>query len=177
MKKDIPNMDDIFNTVSGQTLKYYRTQKGLSLEEVVKKMKGKISRQSLYKYENGKARLKTDTFFDICQALNLDPKILFKEINIKTNILLNKLVSSENNENFAEAMTEFLIGLSYNNFLRDNDLPHNDYTIFDEMEILFENVKNLFSEEEQKDIKKMIEDKRKDRKQIIEDSNKENDKS
>lgn len=75
------NVDYIFNKAVAKTIKTYRTMKHMSLEDVVKKMKNPISRQSLFKYENNLARIKTQTFLDICHALNLDPQKAFRVIN------------------------------------------------------------------------------------------------
>lgn len=78
------NIDYLFNEIASKTIKKYREEKGLSLEDVVKKMKNPISRQSLFKYENNLARMKNNIFIDICQALKIDPNEIFTEINKKT---------------------------------------------------------------------------------------------
>lgn len=78
---DDTSLDNIFNEVTARTLKKYRLKAGMSLEEVVNKMKKPLSRQSLYKYENNQARIKNTTFIDICNALNLNPKNIYYEIN------------------------------------------------------------------------------------------------
>lgn len=78
------NIDYLFNEIASKTIKKYREQKGMSLEEVVRKMENPISRQSLFKYENNLARMKNNIFIDICQALCIDPNEIFTEINQKT---------------------------------------------------------------------------------------------
>ena len=75
------NIDYIFNSIAAKTIKKYREKLGYSLEEVVKKMKNPVSRQSLYKYENNLARMKTNVFIDICNALGINSSDIFKEIN------------------------------------------------------------------------------------------------
>ena len=64
------NIDSIFNEIAAQTIKKYRKEKNMSLEDVTKNMKNPISRQALFKYENNLARMKNSIFSDICQALN-----------------------------------------------------------------------------------------------------------
>lgn len=75
------NIDSSFNEAVAKTIKTYREMRNMSLEDVVKKMNNPVSRQSLFKYENNLARLKTSTFLDICQALNLEPQTAYKRIN------------------------------------------------------------------------------------------------
>lgn len=159
------NIDDIFNIVAGKILKKHREEKKLSLEEVVKKMKENISRQSLYKYENNKARLKTNTFFDLCYAMNLNPKDVFREINEQTTIISNKLTNHEANlDNFAEIISEYLIGLDYNSFLEENDLLEKDLKTanFDELEMLFSKHKDILTEDDKEYIKFIIEKRKKE---------------
>ena len=78
------NIDSIFNEIAAQTIKKYRKEKNMSLEDVTKNMKNPISRQALFKYENNLARMKNSIFSDICQALNLDTNEVWKEINLKS---------------------------------------------------------------------------------------------
>lgn len=82
-KMEKNSIDYIFNEIASKTIKEYREKKQLSLEDVVKKMKNPISRQALFKYENNQARMKESTFIDLCNALNIDPKDVFYEINEK----------------------------------------------------------------------------------------------
>lgn len=84
------NIDSKFNKIAAQIIRKYREQKGLSLEEVTKKMKTPISRQSLYKYENNLARMKNHIFIDICNALGIDPNKIYNEINDEYTISNNK---------------------------------------------------------------------------------------
>lgn len=84
MKDDNNNVDWIFNKATANTLKKYRELSGLSLEEVTSKMKNNISRQSLFKYENNLARIKNNTFIDLCHVLKIDPNEVFDEIVTST---------------------------------------------------------------------------------------------
>lgn len=99
------NIDDIFNIITGKILKKHRLEKKYSLEEVAKKMKTDITRQSLFKYENGKARIKVSTFIDICYALNLEPENVYKEINEQSFIISTNI---KNSKNFEKTMKEYL---------------------------------------------------------------------
>lgn len=91
MKSNDENIDYIFNEVASKTIKRYREEKNMSLEEVAKKMKTPISRQSLFKYENNQARMKVNIFMDICTALNVNANEAFKEINEQSLFLASKL--------------------------------------------------------------------------------------
>ena len=81
MENNNENIDWLFNMATAHVLKQYREKSGLSLEEVVQKMKKPISRQSLFKYENNLARIKNNTFIDICNVLDVDPDEAFSEIS------------------------------------------------------------------------------------------------
>lgn len=153
------NIDDIFNITAGKVLKKYREQKKLSLEELAKKMTTNITRQSLFKYENGKARLKNNIYLDICHALNLNPKDVFNEINEQASLISKKIYTKDD---YAEALTNFMIGLEYNNSLLENNLekPNYDTSIIKELEILFNKIKYLFTEEEIKKISTLLEEKK-----------------
>jgi len=115
-------IDFIFNEAAAKTIKTYRLLKKMSLEDVVKKMKNPVSRQSLYKYENNLARMKNSVFIDICNALNLDAKTAYKRINEFASELeeQEKLTNSiYNKNNNSSVYTSFL-----NNFdlLTDEDI-------------------------------------------------------
>lgn len=60
-----------------------REKQGLSLEDLSKKLCGKIKRQNLAYYECARSRLKLSKFIMICEALQRDPGELFDEINMK----------------------------------------------------------------------------------------------
>lgn len=81
VKNNDENIDFLFNKATALVLKKYREKSGLSLEEVAKKMSIPITRQSLFKYENNLARIKNNTFIDICNVLKIDPSETFNEIN------------------------------------------------------------------------------------------------
>lgn len=76
-------LDSSLNDVIGRTLRMEREKQGLSLEDLSKKMGGKIKRQNLAYYESARSRLKLSKFLMICEALNLNPSELFDEINMK----------------------------------------------------------------------------------------------
>ena len=76
-------MDSMLNKIIGDTLKKYREEKNLSLEQLSNKLNNKVSRQTLSTYENGRSKLKISMFFDICKALQVDPNEVFEEINMK----------------------------------------------------------------------------------------------
>lgn len=99
------NIDEIFTIATGQILKKYRKEKKYSLEDVTKKMKNNITRQSLFKYEKGIARMKLDIFIDICNVLNLSPADIFKEINEQAFLTSIKIKDSGN---FEKAIKEFI---------------------------------------------------------------------
>ena len=97
--KDL-NIDVLYNRVAAKTIKMYRQNLGLSLEEVVKKLNNPISRQMLFKYENNLARMKNKTFIDICKALNLDIQKVWEEINVKTlNLSFDFITKKYTNKN------------------------------------------------------------------------------
>lgn len=75
------NLDYQLNKIASNIIKKKRLSKGYSLEEVVKRMNGSISRQMLFKYENNLARMKNRVFQDICFALGLEPSAVWEEIN------------------------------------------------------------------------------------------------
>ena len=90
VKNNNDNMDYLFNKATGIVLKKYREKANMSLEEVNQKMSINISRQALFKYENNLARIKNNTFIDICRVLQIDPDETFKEINNIFLYLLDK---------------------------------------------------------------------------------------
>lgn len=99
------NIDSKFNKIAAQIIRKYREQKNLSLEEVTKKMKTPISRQSLYKYENNLARMKNHIFIDICNALGIDPNEIYDEIN-------NEYTSSNNKGGLFSSRLQEAINIS-----------------------------------------------------------------
>lgn len=100
------SIDFLFNEVAAKTIKKYREKKGMSLEEVVSKMKSPISRQALFKYENNQARMKNSTFIEICEVLGLDPKIVFREINDKSRNLAGRISEISKTPNFFDVFDE-----------------------------------------------------------------------
>lgn len=57
MKCDDKLVDTDFNIVIGNVLKEKRLEKGWSLLELARKMNNKITRQTLFHYENGETKI------------------------------------------------------------------------------------------------------------------------
>ena len=76
-------LDSSLNKIIGSVLKREREKQELSLEDLSKRMNGKIKRQNIAYYENARSRLKLNKFLMICEALHLDPNEVFDEINIR----------------------------------------------------------------------------------------------
>ena len=76
-------IDSQLNEILGRALRIEREKQGLSLEDLSKKLGGKIKRQNLAYYETARSRLKLSKFIMICEALQLDPAEVFDEINMK----------------------------------------------------------------------------------------------
>lgn len=76
-------VDTDFNKVIGDVLKEKRVAKGWSLLELSRKMNNKVSRQTLFHYENGETKIRRNIFIEICKAHNIDPDSLIDEITIK----------------------------------------------------------------------------------------------
>lgn len=76
-------LDKEFNRIVGEVLKNKRERKGYSLQELSNKMKKKVSRQTLNKYENNLSNVRNGTFISICEALGEHPPDVFEEISLK----------------------------------------------------------------------------------------------
>lgn len=76
-------VDTDFNKVIGDVLKEKRVAKGWSLLELSRKMHNKVSRQTLFHYENGETKIRRNIFIEICKVYNIDPDSLIDEITIK----------------------------------------------------------------------------------------------
>ena len=76
-------LDDDYNRVVGIVLKEKRISNGQSLSTLAKKLKGKVTRQALARYENNTARIKLNLFCDICSLYDIKPKELIEEITNK----------------------------------------------------------------------------------------------
>ena len=81
------NKDDLldkeFNKIVGEVLKAKRERKGYSLQELSNKMRNKVSRQTLSKYENNTSTIRNGIFISICEALGEYPPDIFEEISLK----------------------------------------------------------------------------------------------
>lgn len=76
-------VDTEFNKVIGQILKEKRTERGWSLLELSKKLNGKVSRQTLFHYENGETKIRRNLFIDLCIVYAISPDALLDEILIR----------------------------------------------------------------------------------------------
>lgn len=76
-------LDSSLNEIIGRTIRLEREKQGLSLEDLSKKMNGKIKRQNIAYYESARSRIKLSKFIMICEALGLNPADIFDDINIK----------------------------------------------------------------------------------------------
>lgn len=80
MKCDDKLVDTDFNIVIGNVLKEKRLEKGWSLLELARKMNNKITRQTLFHYENGETKIRRNIFIEICKVYRVEPDELLKEI-------------------------------------------------------------------------------------------------
>lgn len=92
-------MDDLldkeFNRIVGEVLKNKRERKGYSLQELSNKMKKKVSRQTLNKYENNQSNIRNGTFMDICHSLGENPAEVFEEISLKYMRYVDKIKNNK----------------------------------------------------------------------------------
>lgn len=170
------NIDYKFNEIAAKTIKKYRELKNLSLEDVVRRMKTPISRQSLFKYENNLARMKTSTFNDICSALNIDVNDVFEEIN-RTLIYSSGKLSQETNQpidvpfltdsgeiQYAKAFANEEMLNNYLETTTEIDFPDSKKKIqeFDELDILFSKHKDILTDEDKEYMRFIIEKRKKE---------------
>ena len=147
------NIDDLFNEIAGSTIKKYREYHRMSLEEVVRKMKTAITRQSLYKYENNLARLKTNIFIDICNALGEDPEIIYREIsNTLEYALDNKILAKD----------KITIRDYTEDFYSERQINYKKANNFDEFEIMFDKYKDILTDDDKEYIKFIFEKRKKE---------------
>ena len=83
MIKDDKLVDTDFNLIIGKVLKEKRIQKGWSLLELSRKLNNKISRQTLFHYENGDTKIRRNIFIELCVIYNIEPDTLLDEITLK----------------------------------------------------------------------------------------------
>ena len=76
-------VDTDFNRVIGDVLKEKRLEKEWSLLELSRKLNNKVSRQTLFHYENGETKIRRNIFIELCRVYNLDPDNLIDEITIR----------------------------------------------------------------------------------------------
>ena len=80
MIKDDKLVDTDFNLYIGKRLKKYRLEHNLSLLALAKKLNNKISRQTLFHYENGDTKIRRNIFIDICNVYNITPDDFINEV-------------------------------------------------------------------------------------------------
>ena len=83
MKCDDKLVDTDFNLVIGTVLKEKRLEKGWSLLELARKMNNKITRQTLFHYENGETKIRRNMFIELCKVYCIEPDKLLEEIMSK----------------------------------------------------------------------------------------------
>ena len=84
-------LDKEFNRIVGEVLKQKRERKGYSLQELSNKINNKVSRQTLYKYENNQSNIRNGVFTSICKALGESPGDVFEEISLKYMRLVDQI--------------------------------------------------------------------------------------
>ncbi len=159
-------LDAKFNEMTAKILKKYRKKSGLSLEEVVQKMENPITRQSLFKYENNLARIKNNTFADICKVYNLDPQKVIMEINYAVMNVAHK-IHNETDETVEFPIINPSNGekiYAYTNTPTNEEINKiiKSYDNFDELELLFDKNKNILTDRDKNIIKTIIEERKKE---------------
>lgn len=95
-------LDKEFNRIVGEVLKDKREKRGYSLQELSDKIKNKVSRQTLSKYENNTSNIRHGVFIAICEALGERPGDVFEEISLKymryVNLHKNEMTKGAKNE-------------------------------------------------------------------------------
>lgn len=74
-------LDYDFNMITGKVLKERRQQLGYSLDTLSNRMNNLVTKQALFRYENGSARIKNNIFVEICYALKCTPLEMFSKIS------------------------------------------------------------------------------------------------
>ncbi len=157
MDKNDPALDNKFNEIVSRTLKKYREESHMSLEEVVKKMKNPITRQMLFKYENNLARIKHSVFVDICQAIGIDSKEVYQEINLKT-IEIGSDIGKNIDEIIEVPLRDFKTGEITKGYTGATEKLEK----FDELELLFDKHKDILTDSDKNIIKTIIEERKKE---------------
>lgn len=78
-------LDTKFNEIVGDELKKLRIKNNYSLQEASNKINNKVSRQTIFHYENKETKIRRDIFIDLCKVYKITPKkflenVLFKYI-------------------------------------------------------------------------------------------------
>lgn len=81
--KDNLLIDSLFNQAIAEVLKELRQERGLSLQELAKKMDNIVTRQTLNRYELGLSKLRMNVFLKFASAFNMQPKDLYEKINMR----------------------------------------------------------------------------------------------
>ena len=83
MTPDDKLVDTEFNLLIGEVLKEKRIEKGWSLLELSKRLNNKVTRQTLFHYENGETKIRHNMFMEICKIYNVEPEDLIDEIILR----------------------------------------------------------------------------------------------
>lgn len=75
------SLDFYLYSVVGSVLKKMRIQKGYSLNQLADKIGSGMNKQNLSRYERAVMRMNVQTFKSICNALDEDPRDVWKNIN------------------------------------------------------------------------------------------------
>lgn len=76
-------LDTYLNQAVAETLKELRENRNWSYTDLAKKLRNKVSRQTLNNYELGKSKLRMNMFMEFASVYNLEPKELYEKINMK----------------------------------------------------------------------------------------------
>lgn len=115
------NLDCELNKIISTVIKEKRLKKSYSLEELANKLNNNITQQSLHKYENNEARMKNNTFYQICLALDENPTEVWEEINAR---FLKKTLLDQTDEQ----IQEFNFGDVKVTLSKDGQITDEDFT-------------------------------------------------
>lgn len=76
-------IDTYLNQSVAEVLRELREEHQWSYTDLAKRMKNKITRQTLNNYELGKTKLRMNMFFELAKVYNLQPKELYEKINMR----------------------------------------------------------------------------------------------
>ena len=76
-------LDTYLNQAVAEVLKELRESYNWSYTDLARKMKNKVSRQTLNNYELGKSKLRMNMFMEFANVYHLEPKELYDKINMR----------------------------------------------------------------------------------------------